>query len=151
MFDMLRRTHVVQLAVSVLTTALGYLVTTALLLGLAVLSAVTETLWVAVVYERFSVLSDGLNHNLVAPRDSTSDGDASWTARFQQEKADWVEFARMPIFASWFARRASADNRLRCHLRYLLDYAVIWYVMYRYDSCTHSLVRWNFHCICQNC
>ena len=99
-----------QLAVSLLTTLYGYSTTLAILTGWVILTCLAEYAWVQVVYRQLPALSLApvqLQHLTRAASDG-SGGEAgvsrSSVARnftwFEQQKADWAEFMRMPIFAS---------------------------------------------------
>jgi hypothetical protein len=70
------------------------------LLSIAVLTLVTEFIWIEVVYRNFPVLSDDTSrHQLSSTARSNGTGVVRWIKR---EKEDWLEFSRLPIFFSQF-------------------------------------------------
>jgi hypothetical protein len=84
--------------VSVLTTAGGYTFATMALLGMCLFSLALEFWWIEVVFERFPVLREKqVRNDWSANAGSDPGGLKRWA---QREIADWVEFGRLPIFAS---------------------------------------------------
>lgn len=94
----------VQLLVSVLTTLGGYIMATVILLCLAAVTLVTEFWWIEAVYRHFPILASDssstvapTSEGLSPPTSGSQPGVVAWLKR---EKADWAEFARLPIFYS---------------------------------------------------
>ncbi len=90
-----------QLFVSLLTTTTGYSTATTCLLSMALFSFATEYFWIQVVFKRFPILQyeDRTPHDGRLDRcDHSKGGGGSWNAWAKQEKADWIEFSRLPIF-----------------------------------------------------
>lgn len=88
----------VQLFVSVLTSTIGYIQTTLVLLSIAMVTLVTEFIWIQVVYRNFPILAMETSHKDSSSTTRTSGtGVADWLKR---EKQDWAEFSRLPIFFS---------------------------------------------------
>ncbi|WOO81090.1 Solute carrier family 40 member 1 [Vanrija pseudolonga] len=105
------------LLVSFLTVMWGYEVAVAILLAFTVVTAATESVWIGVVYRCFPALSRQ-DHGAVEAAvghvvaESTEDGAPevlviaapttrrTWSQWFAQEKADWAEFVRLPVFGS---------------------------------------------------
>jgi len=87
-----------QLFVSVLTSTIGYIQTTLVLLTIAVVTLVTEFIWIQVVYRNFPILAmDTSNKDSATTTRNSGPGVANWLKREQQ---DWAEFSRLPIFFS---------------------------------------------------
>ena len=91
-----------QLFVSVLTSTIGYIQTTLVLLSIAIVTLVTEFIWIQVVYRNFPILAvDTSNKNSSNTTRISGPGVANWLKR---EKQDWAEFSRLPIFFSQFLK-----------------------------------------------
>ncbi|KAL1411254.1 hypothetical protein Q8F55_002205 [Vanrija albida] len=89
------------LVVSLLTVVWGYTAAVALLLGLTLATAATELVWIGVVYRRFPALAQ--QHAAGAEGDGDGDGEPAaptWSQWLEQEKSDWAEFVRLPVFGS---------------------------------------------------
>lgn len=76
--------------------------TTIVLLSAAVLTLMTEFLWIEVVYRKFPVLATPRNRAEASRETSRGQGVVRW---LKGEKEDWVEFSRLPIFFSKSIRR----------------------------------------------
>lgn len=104
------------LLVSFLTVVWGYEVAVGILLAFTVVTAATESVWIGVVYRCFPALATQ-NHIAVEAAvgavlaESTEDGApevlviasperTTWSQWFAQERADWAEFVRLPVFGS---------------------------------------------------
>jgi iron-regulated transporter 1 len=88
-----------QLFVSILTSTIGYFRTTLVLLSVALITLITEFIWIEVVYRKFPVL--GISRSTIGSASSavreSAPGFIGWIKR---EKQDWTEFSRLPIFFS---------------------------------------------------
>lgn len=89
-----------QLLVSLMTSLGGYMIATTALLSMTVLTLMTEFWWIEVVYRRFPMLA--LDHRQARGGDGEDAprGRGGWVGWLEREKADWAEFARLPIFFS---------------------------------------------------
>ena len=86
-----------QLFVSVLTSTIGYIQTTLVLLTIAVVTLVTEFIWIQVVYRNFPILAVDSSHKDTSSMRTSVTSVTDW---FKREKQDWAEFSRLPIFFS---------------------------------------------------
>ena len=82
---------------SVLTSTIGYIQTTLVLLSIAMVTLVTEFIWIQVVYRNFPILAVDSSHKDTSSMRTSVTGVADW---FKREKQDWIEFSRLPIFFS---------------------------------------------------
>jgi iron-regulated transporter 1 len=102
-----------QLFVSLLTTLFGYTTATLTLLALAIGSFALEYWWIEVVFKRFPMLQneepsrrDNETQSPSSPditppqRQFSIENAMSW---LRHERDDWLEFARLPVFASSLA------------------------------------------------
>jgi iron-regulated transporter 1 len=80
-----------------LTTTTGYITTTILLLSAALVTLITEFLWIEVVYRKFPVLAIPRDREAASRQSTAGNGVMRW---FKREKEDWIEFSRLPIFFS---------------------------------------------------
>jgi hypothetical protein len=137
----------------VLTSTIGYIQTTLVLLSIAMVTLVTEFIWIQVVYRNFPILAmDTSNKDSSSTTRTSGGGVANWLKR---EKQDWAEFSRLPIFFSQSLKMLMLmltwlTYRLYCYCSDLSHDTVLWSVFW---SCRgHNLTsRWDFHSISQVC
>lgn len=68
------------------------------LLAFSLITAVTEHLWIGVVYSHFPSLANQHPREAAASTESTEH--ESWKHWLRREADDWAEFVRLPVFGS---------------------------------------------------
>jgi iron-regulated transporter 1 len=88
-----------------MTTFFGYPKATLILLGLALTTFLAEFWWIEIVYNRFPILRDNRSRGPASTLENGGRDSRVWSGEsikgwLKREKADWAEFAGLPIFAS---------------------------------------------------
>lgn len=89
---------------SLLTTISGYSIAAVCLLTMALFCYGIEYFWIEVVFKGFPILQsdeDGRPEEEIPARRQRRLGTRqNWKGCLEQEKEDWMEFSRLPIFCS---------------------------------------------------
>lgn len=112
---------------------IGYSLATTTLLGMALVSCGIEYVWIEVVFKRFPVLRldrDSYSKDRDSAESEGRRGSQSWKAWLRQEKADWTDFTRLPIFCSEWRMPNDEDSlnndRLDSDRSNISDDPLIW-------------------------